>query len=136
MRVAILIVSAVVLAYSDDYTLKLYEYLLPSLFKSSPVVVLADAQERETLRKSRHFLVTNVCSKDVDLLIGSSFDRVPKLCKDKPFFATTRKRYLNHSSAFGAFYWRKGRPQIHFKKEALKRFHLTLPAKLQRFIDE
>ena len=121
---------------ADNYTLKLYELILPSLFKESPIVVFADNENAQILKESEDFQLQKRCDKSVDILVGSSFMNLPKVCKNRPIFATTHKTYISNKNVIGAFYWTKGRPQIHFKRDMLKKFHLQLAQKLQRFIDE
>ncbi len=136
MKILRLLIVLCMLLDAKEYTLKLYETLLSPLFTDFPIVVYADEESVKKLQKSDVFEVERQCNTDVDLLIGSRFAHLPKQCRNKPLFATTYKAYRANNNAFGAFYWRKGRPQIHFKKEALEKFGLKLPPKLQRFVDE
>ena len=122
--------------FGQDYTLKLYEKVLVPLSYSSSIVIYADGASSQILQKSSKFEVVHFCSEDVEFLVGSSFGTLSPLCKKKPLFATTRRAYHKYSNAFGAFYWTKGRPQLHFNREVVNRFELNLPANLQRFIDE
>ncbi|SFV67897.1 hypothetical protein MNB_SM-6-1230 [hydrothermal vent metagenome] len=122
--------------YAQDYTLKLYEEILGALSSRFPIVVYADGQSSQILEKSSNFKVVHFCNENVEFLVGSSFGSLSSLCKKKPLFATTHRAYHKYSNAFGAFYWTKGRPQIHFNKELLERFDLHLPENLQRFADE
>jgi len=69
-------------------------------------------------------------------LVGRSFPELPAECQDKPLFSTSYRIYKNLEKSFGAFYWRKGRPQLRFKKEGLERYHLILPEILQRYEEE
>ena len=136
MRKLFLLMIFVISLYGQDYTLKLYEKILGSLSDSSSIVVYADGASSQILQKSSKFEVVHFCSEDVEFLVGSSFGTLSPLCKNKPLFATTHRAYHKYSNAFGAFYWTKGRPQLHFNRAILERFELHLPANLQRFIDE
>lgn len=136
MKIIYLLIFSFVLLHANEYTLKLYEKLLPPIFHSIPIIVFADTDAKEILDKSSMFEVLNSCNSSVDVLVGSNFKQLSRSCNGKPLFATTYRAYSENNNAFGAFYWRKGRPQIHFKKAILKKFHLKLPKKLQRFIDE
>ncbi len=135
MRVVLSIIFLFFLAEAKEYTQQLYEKLLSTLYEV-PIVVYVDKTTKDILHNSKFFLIKNNCDEKVDLLIGSRFEHLPQSCKNKPLFATTYKAYTEYPNAIGAFYWRKGRPQIHFKKAALKQFRLRLPKKLQRFINE
>ncbi|SFV75091.1 hypothetical protein MNB_SM-3-1180 [hydrothermal vent metagenome] len=122
--------------YAKDYTLKLYETLSNELFESVPVIVYADSKSAIRLQKSEKFYVSHSCNEDVDFLVGSHFGHLSPLCQNKPLFATTKRAYKKYKNAFGAFYWTKGRPQIHFNPKVLKQFHFVLPQNLKRFQDE
>ena len=136
MKVFYLLIFSFVLLSARDYSLELYEKLLPPLFHNVPIIVFADKESKEILKKSVMFKLQNRCDTSIDVFVGSSFLNLLQNCKNKPLFATTYKAYNENSNAFGAFYWRKGRPQIHFKRAALDKFALKVPKNLQRFIDE
>ena len=135
MRVALLLFLFVVLLQADIYTQRLYDRLFASLFHKSPVFVYADKQTRATLHDSRVIKVVDDCIRS-DVLMGSNFSSLPVECRDKPLFATSYKAYKRYTNSFGAFYWRKGRPQIHFNRSNLRRFSITLPENLKKYADE
>lgn len=121
----------VIVSYAND-ELKIYERVLPSIFDVDKINVFASGDLRYTLSKSKHFKVVSDCN-DALILMGKGFKGLPKKCLNKPLFATnyiTFKKYIN---SFGAFYWRKARPQLRFKKDVLKKFGLKLPRKLYKY---
>lgn len=121
---------------ADNYTLKLYKHILHSIFKDLPIVIFADKDSEQILKKSHDFRLQKRCNKSTDILVGSNFRNLPKECKNKPLFVTTHREYMSSKNAIGAFYWTKGRPQIHFRKDLFKKYHLELPEDFQRYIDE
>lgn len=135
MKPFVILLFISVILHAESYTLKLYEKLLSSLFET-PITLFADKENRQILQKSNLFNVQDRCDRSVKLLVGSKFTTLPYACRYKPLFATTYRAYTHYPNAFGAFYWRKGRPQIHFKKTVLEHFRLKLPENLKRFIDE
>lgn len=135
MRVVLFLFLSLALLQADVYTQKLYETLFGSLFHKSPVFVYADKQTRAALRSSRTIVVVEDCRQS-DFLMGSDFENLPAPCHDKPLFATSYKAYKEYSNSFGAFYWRKGRPQIHFNRVNLKKFSIALPENLKKYADE
>jgi len=136
MKFIYLFLLSAMLLHADSYTLKLYERILPAIFSASKIRVFADKESAQILKNSHYFLLTRKCDKNVDILLGSHFKHLSQECKNKPLFATTHRAYRNYTNAFGAFFWFKGRPQIHFRKDLLHKLHLEVPQKLQRFIDE
>jgi len=136
MKTIFLFILFAMSLYAQDYTLKLYEEILGALSKNFPIVVYADKQNSQILQKSKRFKVVHFCNADVEFLLGSYFKNLSNICKKKPLFATTHRAYTKNNNAFGAFYWTKGRPQIHFNKKTVERFHIRLPENLQRFENE
>ena len=134
MRVVFLLIFSFVLLQADVYTQRLYETLFSSLFKT-PVYVFTDKEAKHTLQKSRVVVIVNDCTQS-DFLIGSNFAKLPKKCHNKPLFATSYKAYKQFKNSFGAFYWNKGRPQIHFNKSNLEKFSISLPNNLKKYLDE
>ena len=51
----------------------------------------------------------------------------------KPRFVLSYKEFKHNPNAFGAFYYRKGRPQLRFKRSLLLRYFHTLPQELREY---
>ena len=136
MKTIFLFIAFTIALYAQDWTLQLYEKVLGPLSQGYPIVVYTDDKNSQILQKSNKFIVVHYCSPDVEFLVGSHFKTLDNICKNKPLFATSHRAYLKYDNAFGAFYWMKGRPQIHFNKQTLKRFDLKLPQNLKRFEGE
>lgn len=119
---------------SENYELKLYQNLLPTLFrKESLHIYTQDIEKINLFKQSTLLKISDNCS-DADLIIGKNFDELSSECSDKPIFATSYRSFEQTKNAFGAFYWRKGRPQIQFKSEEIQRYHLYLPPNLSRYV--
>lgn len=117
---------------SENYELNLYEKILPVIFKKDILKVYVDEDAQEIIKNSKIFIVVKNCHK-ASLLIGSGFNFIHKECLKKPLFATDYKSFITNENSFGAFYWRKSRPQIKFKSNVLFKYHLTLPNSLIKF---
>ena len=135
MKFVLLLLILFVSAYADVYTQKLYEKILGSIFQERPIVVFASGDAKSTLQKSKMFYVVDSCQESNVAVLSKDFSS-KQGCSAIPIFTTTHRSYINIKDSFGAFYWRKGRPQIHFRERGLKVFHLHLPPDLQRFLDE
>ena len=116
---------------NNNYELKLYEKILPNIFKKE-LLIYADKNSKEILQDSNILKLTTNCI-DADIFIGKSFKNLPLKCQDKPIFSTNYRSFLNNDNSIGAFYWRKGRPQIKFKLDVLKRYNLKLSQSLMEF---
>ena len=135
MRFLLLLPIFFLSAHADIYTQKLYEKILGSIFQERPIAVFATGDARATLEKSKLFYLVANCQESDVAVVGNGFTSEQE-CKNIPIFTTTHKSYVDLADAFGAFYWRKGRPQIHFRKREVTMFHLRLSTDMQRFIDE
>jgi hypothetical protein len=120
----------------SDYELKLYETIIPSIFKDRSVRVYLDKDMQSMLQNSKKFTIVKECDASVKLLIGKRFENLPAVCQDKPLFTTKYRTFKESANSFGAFYWRKGRPQIKFKKSTLLRYKIHLPNSLQRYVND
>jgi len=129
----ILILLQNILFAENNYELKLFEKVLPAIFKIDKVLVYADADAKNILQNSSVLVLTNDCNK-ATLLLGKKFDNLDNSCIDKPLFATSYRSFKNEENSFGAFYWRKGRPQIKFEKSNLEKFNLDLPVSLRQYL--
>jgi len=112
-----------------NYELRFYERIIPLIFKA-PVHIYADKEIKYILKKSDKFVIENKCI-DAQLIMGMVKDIE---CKNKPLFATDYDTYKLSPNAFGAFYWRKGRPQLKFKKQKIKEYHLNIDSTLQKYV--
>jgi hypothetical protein len=72
------------------------------------------------------------CNDSVVVIVGKGFKRDIDIC-NKPIFATSYRSFKNLENSFGAFYWRKGRPQIKFKVNIINKYDLRLPNSLERY---
>jgi len=117
----------------DSYKSKLFTTILSSIFQIQPINIYVDDDVHELLKDNKHFQILNICDDSITLLIGKKFDNLSEICKQKPMFSTSYRSFKHNQNSFGAFYWRKGRPQIKFKKSVLEKYNLTLPNGLKRY---
>ncbi len=129
--IIILLLTTYSFGSSENYELKLYEKILPSIFKKD-LLVYTDRKSKKILWNSSILKFTPNC-ESADILIGKDFKSLPSKCKDKPIFSTSYRSFLNTTNSIGAFYWRKGRPQIKFNVDSLEKYDLKLPQSLIEF---
>ena len=120
----------------SNYELELYEKILPAIFHKHPLKVFVDKDIKALLGSSDKFIIVNKCDDSTILLVGKEFPLLENRCKNKPLFSTSYLGYKEQKNSFGAFYWRKGRPQLKFKNAILKKFNIALPSSLKRYIDD
>jgi len=132
LKVVLLTFLIFITVFAGEYELKLYEKVIPLILKEKHLHIYADRYSLETVQNSKLFYVVNSCN-EADLLIGKDFKNLDKSCYNKPIFATSYRAFKRLNTAFGAFYWRKGRPQIKFNSKRLKELNLVLPTSLKRY---
>ncbi len=131
-KLSLLLICICATSYaSSNYELRLYEQILPSIFKIDTLKVYADKKAKEILINSEKIVLVKTCV-EANVLIGSNFN-LPLNCLDKPIFGTTYRSFKNNDNYFGAFYWRKGRPQIRFKLDVMKKQKLNLSQSLRKY---
>ncbi len=114
----------------DNYELKLYEKILPLVF-ADKLLIFTDSNTN-IIKHSNTLKITRNCER-ADLLIGKDFTKLYEKCKMKPVFSTSYRSFKNTPNCIGAFYWRKGRPQIKFNLDVIEKFGLLLPKGLREF---
>ena len=70
---------------------------------------------------------------DAHLIYGETFETLPFTCKKLPRFSTEYEQFQKDEKVIGAFYWRKGRPQLRFNEKRCKDFNITLPQELVQY---
>ncbi len=114
---------------SDRYEKTLYEKIFPLIFHKKVVKIYTDKSNKDIFEKSKKIITVNSCERS-DMVFG-----IVKAanCQNKPLFVTTYREFETNGNAIGAFYWRKGRPQLRFKEKSFKKFHLILPEILRKY---
>ena len=119
--------------YSVSSESKIVKLLFSSLFNSTKINIYVDDKKKYTIIKEAGFNLVKTCSK-ADLVYSSSYLIE---CNNKPIFTDNYKSFRDEKNVIGAFYWKKGRPNILFLKPRLDSFELKLPEKLEKYqIDE
>ena len=118
MRIFFLLLYS--LLYANEYEIELYKKIFNTLFNKN-VKVYSDKNIALNLVKD---------CKQADVLLIYNLKNLPKC--DKPLFVTNYKNFLN-TDAIGAFYWRKGRPQLIFRLKTIQKYHLHLSKKLRKY---
>ena len=77
--------------------------------------------------------IVTMCDK-ADLIILSTTQDIPKKCLEKILFGT-RYSHLKNPNVVGAFFWQKGRPNILFYEERLKKNSIKLNPSFDKYIE-
>lgn len=118
------------LIFADNtYETTLYEKIFPLMIQKKSIKVYTADKNKHIFVNSKSIVLTNDCDS-ADIVYGKINGGK---CLRKPHFAITYKDFVKDKNAIGAFYWRKGRPQLRFSIKAFKRFHLVLPKILEKY---
>ena len=132
MKKLLLVVVFMSNLFANSYEVKLYEKIIPSVFQKGIVVVYASKDTKEFFKNRYLFSITDDCTK-ADIIVGKKFEQLNSECLKKPFFTTSYRAYRKYSNSIGAFYWKKGRPQLQFDLQKIEKYHLFLPKSLRRY---
>ncbi|GEM_PF-340952 len=79
--------------------------------------------------------IKNCKEADIVFLAGRYKNKLPKSCYGKVVFSSRRKDVFIRKNCIGAFFWKKGRPNILFIREKLNRKKVKLPSEYDKFIE-
>lgn len=119
------------LMYADTPEHELIVKTLKLLSRHGKPLSVYEHNATVTLGRSWEGL-TRHCEK-ADLVYGTLFESLMKECQKLPRFTTDYEVFLKDKNVIGAFYWRKGRPQLRFNKERCDDFEIHLPSELERY---
>ena len=117
-----------ILLFSISSEAKIIKLIFNSVFPID-LVVYTNEKEKLVILEEAEIDFTSKC-EDATLFYSSENKIV---CEDKPFFTSKYKTLKENKNAIGAFYWKKGRPNIIFVKSRLEYFELQLPQKFKKY---
>jgi len=118
-------------------TLKIYHDIFTSLTHKERFSVYTESKiYKNVFSKSKRIILSRTPSS-ADIILITKKDTLRKLLKytKKSILFTTKYNLLDNSDdIIGAFYWRKGRSQLLFIKNRLKKHGISLPGKYSKYI--
>ena len=129
MKAIYIIIAFSTYLFANSYEIKLYETIFTKLF-NKPVIYLFVDKNKKEFKNSKVLKIVNNCKK-ADLVLLYDINNLK--CKDKPLFVTSYIDFKN-SNAIGAFYWRKGRPQLILNKKIIESYNLHLDKSLLKYV--
>ncbi len=124
-----------------ELEVRILEKLFTDMIGEKKVNVAVFGSRRTQLEKSiksfsRKIRLVRTCLQaQVILVAGSIKDKLPKSCSGRVVFTTKKELLMTIRDSVGAFYWKKGRPNILLIKERLIEKGIELPAEYERFIE-
>lgn len=74
--------------------------------------------------------------KEAKVLILSTVVVVPKECQNKPILVLDYDLLTRYNNAVSAFFWKKGRPNIVFISDRVKKFSISLPPSYSKYVED
>ena len=115
---------------------KIYKLLFTKILPTkTPLKIWSDSKEkREIIQKVKGFVVVD-SPQSADICFVTS---TKKLNAPNCLIFTGSYKELKRfkESAIGGFFWQKGRPNIIFLRENLKKHHISLPTAMQDYIED
>jgi len=128
-KILLLFISlGILLAFSNEERF-LFERLFQSLFNKKIIKIYTNKEGAKLIKKSRILKIVFTCDK-ADLILG-----IVDINCSKPVFVLNYYIYKNNSNVLGAFYWRKGRPQLRLRKNIIKKYKLNLSKDFEDFLE-
>ncbi len=107
----------------------LFQRLFTELFDKKPVYVYTSAKYEKILEPSVNIIIVKSCKK-ADIQFGI----VDRNCS-KPVFVLDYYVYKKNPNILGAFYWRKGRPQLRLRRKIIEKYHLHICKDFEDYVE-
>lgn len=149
MRIIILTLLFISLAFSSQYTFLVKEYdkeidleakiiakIANSSVKDKVKLFIPNISDMEKNVYSKYFTLSESCENSNFVFVKKAIDN-SSLCsqKNKLFFTNNYRRLLLDKKFYGAFFWNKSRPNIVFIKRRLEEKSITLPKSYIQFVE-
>ena len=132
-KIIILLLLIVNFGLSQDINSKLYEKILKGIFPSAEEISIYVTDEEEKFNFKSNIKIVRVIENSNLILLNS--ENYNKKFKNKILFVSSYKNLIKYENAIGALYWKKGRPQIIFLKDRLKKYGLEIEPYLSKYIE-
>ena len=106
---------------------ELLNYIFPLIIHKKIITIYTLPKYYKYFQSSK-FIITMNCKKS-DIIFGDIN------CNNKPIFALNYDFYLKNQNVIGAFYYRKGRPQLKFKKDRFLKFFKSIPKEFKDYVE-
>ncbi len=130
MKIIFLIIFSISLYANSSYELKLYDKVFTSLFEKEKINIYTTKKYESIFKYHHKFNIVTNC-KEADLI----FSNIDSNCTKKPIFVKDYKSFKEIKNVIGAFYYRKGRPQLKLNKKNIKKFNLNIDNYLKDYVE-
>ncbi len=114
---------------------KLIDSIAVALFKKNNLYVYIYGDDAEKIIKYSRVLKETEDIQNADFILAST-KLNPELKKVKKPIIGMKYFLLKNENVIGAIFWHKGRPNIVFIKDRLKKFEINPPKSLEKYIED
>ena len=150
MRIIILTLTLISLAFSSQYTFLVKEYDKEIDLEAKIIVKIAKNSIKDQIKifipnisnvekniYSKYFILSSDCESSNFVFVKKAI-KSDSLCSqdNKLFFTNNYRRLLSDKRFYGAYFWNKSRPNIVFIKTRLKQRNIKLPKDYEQFVED
>ncbi len=134
--ILILILFSTFISASNDISTKIVATLLKQLAGNKYKVWLNTHTDKNPITiNKKHLNIINNC-EDASVLLLYSDISIDNKCKNKIILVLDYTLLHKYTNAVGAFYWKKGRPNIVFIRSRLKQHNIKLSESYDKYIED
>ncbi|MFA5234855.1 MAG: hypothetical protein WC390_10685 [Sulfurimonas sp.] len=121
----------------DVLRAQIIEKIISNISINEVITVWSDNKELiAEFRKSSNIITTDDCGKANIVVIENAKNIENKDCKNKPVFVLNYNLLKDVPESFGAFFWKKGRPNIVLIKPRTLSHGITIAKELEAYVEE
>ena len=114
-----------IFSFDIETSSKIYDKLFYAIFKKENIKVYVNDNEYKKMILSSEYLKLTDKIEDSEIVIITKKEEIKEI-KDKIAFGTEKDFLEIDANIIGAFYWKKGVPEIIFIKKKLEKNNLQL----------
>lgn len=130
----LLLLITTIYASDDKKASSIFNLIAKNITKKSNANIYIHTKVTSLQNYPGKLHIVKECDK-TDIVILSTTNNIPKECQEKILFGT-RYSHLKNPEVVGAFFWQKGRPNILFYKDRLKKKNIKLDSSFDKYIEE
>ena len=136
-KILILLCYSIIL-FADSFSIEkqIYTHIIDALYPQKATIVKVWTDDTSKLKILQSIPQVKIVKKpqEADFLVVHK----EKNLQSKGLIFTTDYHTLEvyKERAIGGFYWQKGRPNILFLRQNLKKYHIKLPEDMQEYVED
>ncbi len=130
MKAILILIFGLSLYANSLYETKLYKQVFTMLFGKKNINIYTNEVNEQLFKNSKKIKIVKDCN-DADIV----FLNIDTKCNEKPLFVKDYDSFKNTKNVIGAFYYRKGRPQLKLRKKDINKFGLNLDNQLKAYLE-